>query len=99
MHKTTIKKLQLLIERFKVLSEEPFNRGKRDHHLDDLFAEFLRTALDPGTKIFKDEIHKGIRTRSFVYESDNHKCDINVTVQIVQGQKDRSVFICKSIFR
>lgn len=97
MHHTT-KKLQSLLDKFQLLSKEPFNRGKRDHHFDDLFAEFLRTVLDSGTKKFKDEIHKGVRTRSFTYKSDNHKCNINIIVQTVQGQEGKSKFISESTF-
>lgn len=84
--------LQPLLDRFQALSEEPFKNGKRDHELDDLFAECLRAKLSPGEKSIKEENHKGTRTRMFIYRSQNGKDKVVLRALIVQGEPGKSKF-------
>lgn len=88
-----------LIEKFEVLRQEPFNRGKRDHDLDDLFAVLFRADLSPGDKKFKDETHKGIRIRQFEYTDNNHKCHVLFLVKTMQGKKGETEFTAKARFK
>jgi len=90
--------LSPLIKRFRELSKQPFTE-KREHFIDDLFAELLRTKLSAGTKKFDDNTHRDVRTRSFRYQSDDGRCDVTIEVKMFQGQANKTEFISKPVFR
>ena len=93
MHKNKNQRiLQPLLDRFQALGQESFDNGKRDHKLDDLLAEFLRAKLSPGEKKINERIHYGVRTRMFIYRSQNGKDKVVLRALIVQGLPGKSKF-------
>ncbi len=77
------KVLTPLLGRFEILRNQPFSQ-RREFQIDDLFAEFNRARLAPGSKNFKDDTHRGLRLRQFTYKSDDEKCDLLIEVKLVK---------------
>lgn len=81
-----------LLEKLKAKCGQPFSM-KREHDIDDIFAELLRAKLTAGSKSLKEEAHRGgIRTRLFTYESDDGRCHIYVSFTIKQGDPGKSSY-------
>ncbi len=100
MHKINNEKvLRPLIERFEALSHQSFNNGKRDHDLDDLFAELSRAKLAPGEKEFEPKNTSKFWSRCFSYKSSDHTCRIYLRVKIIKGQKGESTFTVETQFK
>ncbi len=100
MHKIDNEKvLRPLIERFEALSHQGFSHGRRDHDLDDLFAELVLTKLGPGEKEFKPEDTSKVWSRCFSYKSSDHTCKIFLRVKIVKGKKGQSSFEVETKFK
>lgn len=100
MHKINNEKvLRPLIERFEALSHQAFSNGKRDHDLDDLFAELVLAKLGPGEKEFKPVNTPKVWIRCFSYKSFDHTCKIFLRVKIVKGKKGQSTFKVETQFK
>lgn len=90
-------KLTSLIDRFRELSTKPFS-AKREHDIDDVFAELMRVGFDSGKKEYKDEDHPKTRTRAFSYRCDDKKHHLLVKVVIVKGKSGESQFTIEEKF-